>query len=88
MTHQSAFSKDELEQRAYIKQCGERMADTIVGDWLEDVVITDHAEARLESLRADLAQVLTDCLDEIEIAETAAGIVGNPTFEKWREDNG
>lgn len=78
---------EQLEAE-YIKQCGEKMARTIAETWGDEIVLhaTRNAERRREVIVAYVAEALDKNLSELEIAETAAEFVGNPSFEEWLQE--
>lgn len=83
MSFQSAYSGSEAQELAYIKQCGEMGIATIVDTWLDSAGIDVDDQP---ALRTALNTALTSHLAEIEIAEAAAQLVGNPDFESWMDD--
>lgn len=81
--YQSAYSNSELTEQRYIKECGECGIETIIGTWMDsapnlkrgtDITLQEQLRAALNSL------------SELEVAEWAASLVGNPDFSTWLGD--
>lgn len=81
--YQSAYSAAELAEQEYIESYGECGIETIVESWLDTAPKLPHG-TRME-LRTELFNALMK-LSELEIAQWAAEICGNPDFETWMGD--
>lgn len=80
---QSAYSSTEQRELDYIRTCGECGIETIIDCILdrEAPTLEDRFELQ-ERLRIALS-----ILSDLEAAEWAAKLCGNPGFEEWMDSN-
>ena len=88
--YQLSETNQERLEAAYIANFGERGADGIVDEWLEQMeLVSTYRQTpafRKASLKLQLVAILKTNLLPIEIAGEAARLVGNPDFEQFVED--
>jgi hypothetical protein len=86
--YQATGTATELQQAAYIELCGERMADSIACEMLDiQGIYGKSGEAVKAKLKPGLIKLLNETLDEIEVAEWAARICGNMSFDEFLDED-
>jgi hypothetical protein len=82
--YQSALSASETAEQMYINQCGEAGMSTVLDCILDECPVSKETQT---SLRQTLIAAICDAgVTDLELAEWAAKLVGNPSFEEWYGD--
>jgi len=88
MSYQSALSADEQARAAYISQCGEKGAVTVVEEIMERyeiAAVLGDDQVRRALLAERLRAALEATCDEFELAVIASVAVGGLDYEGWLE---
>lgn len=85
------LSRAEREEQEYIKECGEKGAETIVGYWLDGFTMNDERggvsqDERMKRFQERLVRALRAVCTDRELAENVSRLGGGPSLEEWVED--
>jgi len=85
--YQRTETYNEVLEAEYLKSCGEKMALTIAETWADAITLhkSRNRERRREVIVSQIVKAIEGNMSDLEIAETAASLVGNPGFEEYAE---